>query len=318
MKIKKIATLWVSVCLALLMIPAVVVAVGGSPVLSVSDGSIAELGSTTTVSMTLDEAPLGFTGYNVTVSLSNSTIGEIMEVAFPFWAIVLPTNSTLPADSFWMKAADFTDAVKIGDTNIDLGTLTIRGDAEGECTIDVTVNMMSDNVTGDPIDPAVSPGTLRVGQWESYKTSACTEVWGEASSHYDSTYHTAYMRGEGFADGHSYKIGYYDSSGDQASSTESASSNATGVLDGAYDLNTDPGAAAGTWHSVVFNTTEPIPDTYDAAKLDPNYVVEDDFIVDASAIPEFPTVMAGIGVAGLCFGIYYWMRKRKQRQVATA
>ena len=40
-------------------------------------------------------------------------------------------------------------------------------------------------------------------------------------------------------------------------------------------------------------------------------MANDSFYVAQSAIPEFPTVMAGIMVAGLCFGIYYWMRQRR-------
>jgi len=85
---------------------------------------------------------------------------------------------------------------------------------------------------------------------------------------------------------------------------------ATGVLTGECDFTTKPSAAAGTWHSVVFNTTGDILGNYADARGDPSYIIDDVFIVDSSAIPEFPTVMAGIGVAGLCFGIYYWMRRK--------
>jgi len=61
-----------------------------------------------------------------------------------------------------MKAADLMGGVNPGATGIDLGTLTIRGDDNGQCTIDVTVTKM-DNDSGSPIGPAVSPGTLTVG-----------------------------------------------------------------------------------------------------------------------------------------------------------
>jgi hypothetical protein len=44
-------------------------------------------------------------------------------------------------------------------------------------------------------------------------------------------------------------------------------------------------------------------------------VVEDTFEVAESAIPELPTVVTGIAVAGMCFVIYYWMRKRKLANV---
>ena len=41
-----------------------------------------------------------------------------------------------------------------------------------------------------------------------------------------------------------------------------------------------------------------------------NFIADDSFVVDATAIPEFPAVITAIVVAGLCFGIYWWMRKR--------
>jgi len=45
-------------------------------------------------------------------------------------------------------------------------------------------------------------------------------------------------------------------------------------------------------------------------KGDTAYAVTDSFTVDDSCIPEFPTVFAAITVPGLCFGIYWRMRKR--------
>ncbi len=44
-------------------------------------------------------------------------------------------------------------------------------------------------------------------------------------------------------------------------------------------------------------------------------LADDSYNVDASAIPEFPAVIAGIAVAGMCFWIYYWMRKRRLARV---
>ena len=122
--------------------------------------STASIGSTTTVSLTLDSAPDGLSGYNLTVSLSDPSIAEILSVSFPAWANVHGT-STLPADSVWMKAADLQDDVKSDDTNIQLGTLTIRGDADGMCDIVVTVTKMDDD-NGDPINPGTVSGTIEV------------------------------------------------------------------------------------------------------------------------------------------------------------
>jgi len=62
---------------------------------------------------------------------------------------------------------------------------------------------------------------------------------------------------------------------------------------------------------VVIQQADSLPPTYAEAIVDTEYIIDDDFYVAESAIPEFPTVIAAIGVAGLCFAIYYWMRKRR-------
>ena len=161
-----------------------------------------------------------------------------------------------------------------------------------------------------------SPGTFTAfgdqeQQWESYQLTGRTTVWGTVANPYNSTYHIAYMKGGGFTASHDYKIGYYDGDGSQASSVEAQTSDGDGVLTGAYDITTDVNVTAGTWHSVVFDTTGNIPDNITDARADLNYIFEDDFEVSVSAIPEFPTVFAAIGVAGLCFVIYYRMRKKR-------
>ena len=118
------------------------------------------MGSTTTVNLTLDSVPDGLSGYNLTVSLSNQSIAEIISVSFPTW-VTLHDNSTPPADSVWLKAADLVGNVGIGDTNISLGALTIRGDTAGVCDIMVTVTGMDDD-DGDPINPGTVSGTINV------------------------------------------------------------------------------------------------------------------------------------------------------------
>ena len=133
---------------------------------------------------------------------------------------------------------------------------------------------------------------------------------GGDGSHYDSSFNTAYMYGENFTASHTYAVGFYDGDGDKAGTD-------SGTLDGnnlsaQYLLSSDSARAAGTWNAVTFDTGGGSPPTtYAACSGAAGYVVEDDFIVDADAIPEFPTVFAAIGVAGLCFGVYYWMRRRR-------
>jgi len=92
---------------------------------------------------------------------------------------------------------------------------------------------------------------------------------------------------------------------------------ASGNLTSEYDLTTDTDAVGdATWHALVqpAGGYSAFPSTYNTAVNNPDtygLMANDSFFVAKSAIPEFPTVMAGIMVAGLCFGIYYWMRKRR-------
>jgi len=112
--------------------------------------------------LTLNEAQNGLSGYNITVSLSNPSVAEIVSISFPSWA-TLHTNSTLPADSVWIKAADLMDQVGVGATNINLATLTIRGDNPGTSDIFATVTKMDDD-SGYPVNPSTALGHLEVGE----------------------------------------------------------------------------------------------------------------------------------------------------------
>jgi hypothetical protein len=129
-----------------------------SPVVRISDGQVDAIGSTTGINITLNEVQNGLSGYNLTISLSNTSIAEIISVSFPEWA-ALHDNSTLPGDSVWIKAADLNDQIKSGTTNISLATLTIRGDSPGDTSIIAMVTKMDDD-NGNPINPSTDPGNF--------------------------------------------------------------------------------------------------------------------------------------------------------------
>lgn len=152
----------IAMFLVTFLVASIGTAIASSPVVDIGDGQIDILGSTTTVNILLNEAPNGFSGYNLTVSLSNPSIAEIVSVSYPSWA-TLHDNSTLPANSVWMKAVDLNDQVKSGDMNILLGTLMIRGDSQGESNIIATVTKMDDD-NGYPINTSIDSGHLEVGE----------------------------------------------------------------------------------------------------------------------------------------------------------
>jgi hypothetical protein len=116
-----------------------------------------------------------------------------------------------------------------------------------------------------------------------------------------------YMYGENFEEG-TYHVGIYDADGYKAASDGTWT---TDTLSIQYQLNSDPGRAAGTWHAVVYKAPNTPPTTYVAD--DPARVVEDSFTVEQSAIPEFPTAFVAIGVVGFCGVGYLWLRRRHRQ-----
>jgi unsaturated rhamnogalacturonyl hydrolase len=164
----------------------------------------------------------------------------------------------------------------------------------------VTVDVYRDGGTGT-FNLYESVDTLT---WESYSSQ-----WFQEDSFSGDT-NRVYMKGEGIPAG-TIKIGYYDGGG-VLREIDTYSGFPGGTLDMSECLFTayTESATEGTWHAVVLRQTDDLPNTYADAIADPDYVCDDDFYVASSAIPEFPTMITVVGVAGLCFGIYYWMRKR--------
>ncbi len=147
--------------------------------------------------------------------------------------------------------------------------------------------------------------------WASYSDS----LYSTPSDNFTELNSTVYMYGTGFTKNADYKVIYWDGDGYKRM-TEVQRAGPDLVLESQHTF--DLPDVAGDWHCTVYS-----PDTYDPASYDAgdaNIAVDDTsytggyaFSVAETAIPEFATVIAAIGVAGLCFGIYYWMRKRYLR-----
>lgn len=130
------------------------------PVLEVSDGQVYAIGETATINITLSEAPNGLSGYNLSISLSNASVAEIISVSFPGW-VTLYSNSSLPADSVWIKAVDLNDKIKSNDTNITLASITLICNGKGKTDLVITVTKMDDD-DGNPINVSASTGLIEV------------------------------------------------------------------------------------------------------------------------------------------------------------
>jgi len=159
------------------------------------------------------------------------------------------------------------------------------------------------------------PSLVFAQSWASYSDAA----YQNPSDEFTELHCTVYMYGAGFTKNTNYKVIYWDG-GDNKRVTEIQRAGPDLILESQHTF--DVPDVAGNWHCTVY-----YPDTYDPASYDPgdaNIIADDTsysggyaFYAAQSAVPEFPTVMAGIGVTGLCFGIYYWMRKKRLEYVTA-
>jgi len=120
------------------------IAVSAIPSITVNGEQTTDVGSTNKFDITLNEAPIGLSGYNITVSLINASLAEIISVEFPKWASI-NSKSTTPSDSVWIKAVDLSDQIQKGATNVVLATLNVRRDNPGNISFIISVGQMDDD-----------------------------------------------------------------------------------------------------------------------------------------------------------------------------
>lgn len=90
-----------------------------------------DVGKTVEIPITLTGADAGVSGYNITLDLTEPGVAEITDLAFPGWA-GLHTAGATPADATWMQAVDLAKKAETGNGTVLLGTVTIRGDRDGQ------------------------------------------------------------------------------------------------------------------------------------------------------------------------------------------
>ena len=128
-------------------------------IVSVQDGQ-APVGGSVSIPIVLSEVEAdGLAGYDIEVSISNSTIAEIASVDFPAFGI---TEATPPSGSLLsIRAVDTAGLVQAGATNVLLATLNIRGLLEGTTSVNISVTSLDDDL-GNLIQTTVTPGSLAV------------------------------------------------------------------------------------------------------------------------------------------------------------
>lgn len=151
---RRIALL-LGIALALAVGAGAVAAAGG---ITVSDET-ATAGDRTEVVVSMPEAPDGLQRYNVTVHLENA------EIAMPASAAAgdvegFQVRSTTE-DSITFRAADLSESVQPGATDVTLGTITLEASNPGSADLTATVHDFQ-NDDGEQSEPAVSGGTVTV------------------------------------------------------------------------------------------------------------------------------------------------------------
>lgn len=94
-------------------------------------------GSTQTARIIVDELPYGLSGYSIRVSLADPSIGKIVSVHYPQWAVINTTDG-LQSASVTMNAVDLTKQIEAGVKSVELGSITISGVSTGSTNILIT------------------------------------------------------------------------------------------------------------------------------------------------------------------------------------
>ena len=128
--------------------------------IKIENANIIGIENITSTNITANVFPTGLSGYNVTISIANSSIAEIESIEFPSWA-TLHTNSSLPSSSVWIKAVDLNKKIEENATNVTLVTINLKSKQEGTTFINVSITKIDDD-NGYPIDVATKNATINV------------------------------------------------------------------------------------------------------------------------------------------------------------
>ena len=132
----------------------------------VGSGSVGP-GGTTTVNLTLDQAPQGLAGYNLTARLSVADSGvRVIEASAPTVFNDSVTETTIDPDNQTaeIRATDITEVVDTNATNASLGTVTVAANESANVSqrdLRVSVERIDDD-SGTPINVTTQNGTVTV------------------------------------------------------------------------------------------------------------------------------------------------------------
>ncbi|SER71900.1 hypothetical protein [Natrinema salaciae] len=128
--------------------------------LVVTDATV-EPGETASHRIALTDAPNGLAGFKLTLELSTDD-ATISDAAYPdTYGKTTPPHVSDDGQSVTVEAADLTDEVTAGATDVTLATVEVHGTDAGSTALEVT-GMQADADGGDRIAPSLEAGTLTV------------------------------------------------------------------------------------------------------------------------------------------------------------
>ncbi len=143
-------------------------------------GSTTGAGGTVEYVLAVDSLPKGLSGYQIEVSLSDGSVGEIISVSYPSWASLTDTQGA-PGDSVKVSAVDLNKQVENGTGRTTLATIRVRADSAGSTSLNVNVLRM-DADGGDAISASTNGGQLTVQGSATTAPTATTTPTAAATS----------------------------------------------------------------------------------------------------------------------------------------
>ena len=134
------------------------IAEAATPTLTAQSGNIA-VGGLVSIPIILSEAPNGVSGFDIIVSLSNASVGAIIDADISSMGLAQFTQ--ISSSKVQLKAVDLGGAVESGASNIVLATLTLQGIKRGATDIQISVNILDDD-SGYSIMADIVNGALTV------------------------------------------------------------------------------------------------------------------------------------------------------------
>jgi len=135
-------------------------------------------GQTGQATLSASSLPTGFSGAEVTVSVSNPEVASITDVEFPDGLGLTERSVSSDGSTVTIRVADTNRNVQAGGRDVPLATLTVRGDSTGTTDLGVAVRQMDDE-DGNAIDANARTGVLVTGPPTVTGGSAPTDPDGD-------------------------------------------------------------------------------------------------------------------------------------------